>query len=70
MLLKYAQIIFELHIILNLLQQVVSDNFYVKNVFYGRVLNSIACVALVRRAADETRITMFSDPSEYFLVRN
>jgi hypothetical protein len=30
-----------------------------KLTFYGRVLKSIACVALVRKAADEIRITIF-----------
>jgi hypothetical protein len=57
MLLKCAQITIQLHIILNLLlQQLVSDTILpVKFTFYGRVLKSIACVALVREAAGERR---------------
>jgi hypothetical protein len=31
----------------------------VKLTFYGTVLKSIACVALVRKAADEIKITIF-----------
>jgi hypothetical protein len=30
-----------------------------KLTFYGRVLKSIACVALVRKAADEIKITIY-----------
>jgi hypothetical protein len=30
----------------------------------GRVLRSIACVVLLHKAADEIRITIFSNPSE------
>jgi hypothetical protein len=36
-----------------------------KLTFYGRVLKSVACVALVRKAADEIRITIyFLNPAE------
>jgi hypothetical protein len=61
MLLKCARITIELHIILNLLlQQLISDTVFLpeKRTFYGRVLKSIACVALGRIAADD-RITIF-----------
>jgi hypothetical protein len=33
-----------------------------KLVFYGMVLKPIACVAIVLKAADEIRITIFSKP--------
>jgi hypothetical protein len=63
MLLKCAQITIELgrHNILNfLLQQLASDTiFYQKNLFYGRVLKSIACVTLVRKAAEKRIIAIF-----------
>jgi hypothetical protein len=51
---------YELHIILNLLlQQLVSDIIFTwKLTFYGRGLKSIAYVALVRKTADEIRITV------------
>jgi hypothetical protein len=30
--------------------------------FYGRVRNATACVALVRKAAEEVRVAIFSSP--------
>jgi hypothetical protein len=58
--LKNAQI--TLHIILNLLLQqlVYAISFTWKT--YDRVLKSIACMPLVRKAADEIRITIFFIP--------
>jgi hypothetical protein len=35
-----------------------------KRTFYGRVLVSTPCVALLRKTADEMSITIFSSPSE------
>jgi hypothetical protein len=35
-----------------------------KLTFYGRILKSVAPVTLVRKAADEIRITIFSNHSE------
>jgi hypothetical protein len=53
----------ELHIILNLLlQRIVPGSFYLESLhFYGKVLKSIACVALVRNGI---RITIISNLSE------
>jgi hypothetical protein len=63
MLLKCAQITIELHItcILHLLlQHLVSQQFLPgKLTLFGRVLKSVAYVALVRKAADEISITIF-----------
>jgi hypothetical protein len=33
-----------------------------KLILYGRVLKPVACVLLLHKAADEIRITSFSDP--------
>jgi hypothetical protein len=42
------------------LQHVVSDTIFTwKLVSFGRVLKSVACVTLVRTAADMIRITFF-----------
>jgi hypothetical protein len=35
-----------------------------KFIFYGRVLKSVTCVALVCKAADKIRIPLFSTPLE------
>jgi hypothetical protein len=35
-----------------------------KLAFYGRVLKSTACLAVVGKAADEIRITIYLNPSE------
>jgi hypothetical protein len=58
--LKCEQTATDLHIILNLfLQQLVSDtDFTWKIAFYGRISGLTACLALVCKAADETRITI------------
>jgi hypothetical protein len=50
------------HKFLNFLpQQLVSNRFLPgKLTFYGRVLKSTACVALVRKVADEIKIATFS----------
>jgi hypothetical protein len=64
MLLRCAQITIELHTVLHLLLQLlVSGIILLGNLtFYGRVLQS---TALIRKAADEIRITIFfSNPSE------
>jgi hypothetical protein len=56
MLLKHAQITLELHIILNfLLLQLVSDTIFIWKTY----ILSYGCVALVRKAADEIRVTIF-----------
>jgi hypothetical protein len=51
----------ELHSTLNiLLQKLVSDTMFSwKIIFYCSVLKSVACLALVHKAADERRITIF-----------
>jgi hypothetical protein len=56
-LLKHAQITLELHIILNfLLLQLISDTVFIRKTY----ILSHGCVALVRKAADEIRVTVFS----------
>jgi hypothetical protein len=63
--LKCAQIAIELHIILNLVLQLVSDTVFIwKSTFYGRVLKLLACMALVHKAVDKIRVMIFSNPSE------
>jgi hypothetical protein len=50
----------ELDIILNyLLQQLVSDHFYLENLNCVVGLKAVACVALVCTAADEIKIAVF-----------
>jgi hypothetical protein len=57
LLLKCVQITFELYIIFNLLVQRLW-----KTCIYFRVLKSVACMEVVRKAADEIRIKIFSNP--------
>jgi hypothetical protein len=58
--LKCALIAIELHIVSNsLLQQFVSATIFTWKTFYGRGLKSVTCVALLRNAADDIRITIF-----------
>jgi hypothetical protein len=61
MLLKCAQIAIQFHIILNLLlQQFVSDSFYLENLrFMVEVLKTIVCLALVYKAAGKIRIMTY-----------
>jgi hypothetical protein len=62
--LKCAHTTVELDVILNLfLQQLVSDTILpAKFTFHGRVLNSVARVALVRKAGNEIKTRYFSKP--------
>jgi hypothetical protein len=55
--LKYAKLLIDLNIILNLLlQQLVSYIMFTRKVtFYGSFLKSVACSALVRKGAEEIR---------------
>jgi hypothetical protein len=66
MLLKCAQITIELHSILNFLPATACIRQFLpeKHTFYGKVSKSIVCVALVCKAADKIRITIFSNSSE------
>jgi hypothetical protein len=65
-LLKYTQISIELHIILNfILQRLVSDIVFTsKTCVYDGIFKSVTYLALLRKAADEIRIKIFSYLSE------
>jgi hypothetical protein len=54
---KCTQITIELHTILNLLPQQFLRG---KRTFHCRVLKPVACVELIRKAADEIRIIIFN----------
>jgi hypothetical protein len=64
---KYAKVTVELHIILNFLLSSLYLAQYLprKLTFYSRVLKLINMyVGIIRRAAGEIRMTIFSNPSE------